>query len=165
MLRTVAGILGGYAVIALFIMASFTLLWLGLGQERAFVPGTTRVSGAWLAASLPLNLLAAVLGGWVAARIDHRRPQVAVSGLIVVLLLLGFASAVSLGVSVRGDAPPAPPPASDLGPAAAASLAIQPLWVAWVLPVIGAVGAWFGGSLRMLQAGRAPAHGRSEPRQ
>jgi hypothetical protein len=156
MLRTVAGILGGYAVIALFIMASFTLLWLGLGQERAFLPGTTRVSGAWLLASMPLNLLAAIIGGWVAARIAHHKPQVAVSGLIVVLLLLGFASAVSLGISVQGDAPPPPPPASGLGPMEAATAAIQPLWVAWVLPVLGAVGVWIGGSLRMLQASRAP---------
>lgn len=157
MLRTVIGILAGYATLAMALVGAFTLLWLGLGQERAFLPGTTRVTGTWLAFSLPLNLLAAVAGGWVAAWVDRRRPHVAVLGLIGVLVILGGWAALTQGVGVQGDAPPRPPHPGNLGPLAAATLAIQPLWVAWILPILGAMGAWFGGSLRMLQAARARA--------
>jgi hypothetical protein len=155
MFRTVIGILAGYLAIFLVIAASFTLLWAGLGQERAFHDGTTRVTGTWLAFTLPLNLGAAALGGWVAAWIDRNRPQVAVLGLIGVLLILGGASAVSVSLG----APPAEagPPPPGLGPFQAASLAVQPVWVAWVLPILGSMGAWFGGSVRMLQASKRTA--------
>jgi hypothetical protein len=156
MLRIVVGVLLGYAAIVLFIMASFTLLWLGLGQERAFDPGTTEVTWSWLAASLPLNLLAAAVGGWVAARVSAQRPHSAVLGLIGVLVILGGWAALSQAVGVQGDAPPPPPPPEGMGPMEAASQAIQPLWVAWLLPILGAVGVWFGGSLRLIQASRAP---------
>jgi hypothetical protein len=155
MLRTAAAIVAGYAAIALFVMVAFTLLWLGIGQDGAFQPGTTRVTGLWLAGSIPLNLGAAMLGGWVAARIAADRPHVAVTGLVFVLLLLGFGAAVAAGVSVQGDAPPAAPPSPGMGPFEAASAAVQPLWVAWALPVLGAVGVWLGGSIRMLQASKA----------
>jgi hypothetical protein len=156
MLRIVLGVLAGYAVIAVFIMAAFTLLWLGLGQDRAFHAGTTDVTWNWLAFSLPLNLVAAVAGGWVAARVASHRPESAVLGLIGVLVILGGWAALSQATGVQGDTPPAGPPPEGLGPMEAAILAAQPLWVAWVLPVIGAVGVWFGGSLRMLQASRTP---------
>ncbi|TVP44457.1 MAG: hypothetical protein EA350_11545 [Gemmatimonadales bacterium] len=156
MLRIVLGVLAGYAVIALFIMVAFTLLWLGVGQERAFHAGTTAVTWKWLAASLPLNFLAAAAGGWVAARVALHRPHSAVLGLIGVLVILGGWAALSQATGVQGDAPPAGPPPGGLGPMEAARLASQPLWVAWVLPVLGAVGAWFGGSIRMLQASRSP---------
>jgi hypothetical protein len=154
MLRSALAIVVGYAALAVFIMVAFTLLWLVVGQGRAFAPGTTDVTWAWLAASLPLNLMAAALGGWVAARIAADRPQVAVTGLVMAILVLGFWAAASQGVSVQGDAPPPAPPPDNLGPMEAARLASQPLWVAWVLPILGAVGAWFGGSVRMLQASR-----------
>jgi hypothetical protein len=156
MLRIVVGVLVGYAAIVLFIVASFTLLWLGLGQERAFHPGTTQVTWSWLAASLPLNLLAAAVGGWVAARVSAQRPHSAVLGLIGVLVILGGWAALSQAVGVQGDAPPPSPPPDGMGPMEAASQAIQPLWVAWLLPILGAVGVWFGGSWRLIQASRVP---------
>jgi hypothetical protein len=156
MVRTAVAIVAGYAAIALFIMLAFTLLWLGIGQDRAFHPGTTSVTGLWLAGSMPLNLVAAMLGGWVAARIAVDRPQVAVTGLVVVLLLLGFGAAVATGVSVQGDVGPVAPHPPGMGPFEAASAAVQPLWVAWTLPLLGAVGVWLGGSIRMLQASKAP---------
>lgn len=155
MLRTVIGILLGYAAVALTIMVSFTLLWLALGEGRAFHPGTTRVTPLWLLGAIPLNFLAAVLGGWVAAWIDRARPQVAVFGLMGVILLFGVAAAVSRTLALPAD-PVASPPAG-LGPYEAATLAIQPLWVAWILPLVGIVGVWLGGSFRMLQASRRSA--------
>jgi hypothetical protein len=97
-----------------------------------------------------------VAGGWVAARVASHRPESAVLGLIGVLVILGGWAALSQATGVQADAPPAGPPPEGLGPMEAAILAAQPLWVAWVLPVIGAVGVWFGGSLRMLQASRTP---------
>jgi hypothetical protein len=156
MLRIVLGVLAGYAVIALFIMAAFTLLWLGLGQERAFHPGTADVTWNWLAASLPLNLLAAMAGGWVAARVAAHRPLSAVLGLIGVLVILGGWAAFSQATGVQGDAPPAGPTPGGLGPMEAAMLAEQPLWVAWILPVVGAIGVWLGGWLRMRRGRPAP---------
>ncbi len=152
MLRTVIGILLGYAVLALTIMISFTLLWLAMGEGRAFHPGTTRVTPLWLLGAIPLNFVAAIFGGWVAAWIDRARPQVAVLGLMGVLLLLGGAAAVSRTLALPAD-PVASPP-TGLGPFEAATLAIQPLWVAWILPLVGMVGIWLGGSIRMLQASR-----------
>jgi hypothetical protein len=157
MLRTVAAILLGYAAIFLVVASSFTLLWMGMGQERAFHPGTTQVTFAWILATLPLNLVAALLGGYVAAMVDRGRPRFAAAGLAVVILVLGVGAAVSRTLA---DAPASPvaPPQAGMGAFEAATLAIQPLWVAWVLPLVGAVGAWYGGRFRARQmGGRGPA--------
>jgi hypothetical protein len=140
MWRILGGVVLGYLAMVLWVMATFTALWLVLGQEAAFRPGTSQVTGAWLAGSLPLAFLGAVLGGWAAFRIGRERGRGAVAWLIGVVLVVGLVSAVT----TMGAEPAGPPPAG-LGPFEAASQAVQPLWYAWLMPFVGAAGVWLGG--------------------
>ncbi|TVP55848.1 MAG: hypothetical protein EA351_09545 [Gemmatimonadales bacterium] len=145
--RTVLGTFAGYAAIFVWTVLTFTLWWWVLGQEMAFHPGTAEVTGAWLAGTLPLNLVGAVLGGWVAARVGGRpasRP--AVVSLLLVLVILGVWMAITQ-TTASDEAVVAIDPASDLSPFEAAAVAIQPLWISWVLPALGGLGVWMGGVL------------------
>ncbi len=145
--RTVLGTFAGYAAIFVWTVMTFTLWWWVLGQGMAFQPGTADVTGAWLAGTLPLNLGGAILGGWVAARVGGRpasRP--AVVSLLLVLVILGVWMAITQ-TTASGEAVAVVDPAPDLSPFEAAAVAIQPVWVSWILPFLGGLGVWIGGVL------------------
>lgn len=145
MLRAMGSVLLGYLVIVLVIMVSFTLLWTVLGQGRAFHAGTTDVTWVWLAFTLPLNVAAAVLGGMVTVRVARSKAFAGILGLAGLILVLGVASAFT-----QMGTPPTPGEGSGpgtLGAVEAAMQARQPLWVAWSLPLLGAMGAVLGGML------------------
>lgn len=138
-LRNVGGAVLGWVVMVGAIFLLFAVLWMALGADGAFEPGSWEVSGTWQAGSIVAGLLAAVAGGlvctWVAA--DQR-------GLLMLIVLV-----VVLGVAVAlGDVPPAEgvrPP--DVGMIEATNSAREPKWLAWLNPVLGAVGAFAGSRL------------------
>lgn len=145
-IRTVLGAIAGYAAIFLWTVLAFTTWWYLLGQERAFDPGTTDVSLAWLAGTLPLNLVGAMIGGWVAARIGG---PVAASRAVILLALLILVFGLWFAITLSTGSAPAPPTAPDMGPFEAAAAAVQPVWVSWFLPVLGAFGVGIGGMLAL----------------
>jgi hypothetical protein len=73
MIRVIAGVLLGYIVLALSLFAAFTGAYLLMGTERAFRPGTYDISPLWIAVSLFFNLVAALVGGYVAAAVSRGR--------------------------------------------------------------------------------------------
>jgi hypothetical protein len=152
MWKILGGVVVGYLAMVVWVMLTFTGLWMVLGQEAAFEAGTTRVTGLWLAGSLPLAFLGAILGGWVAARIGGVQWEQAVWGLVGLVLALGYLEAI---MRLRAD--PETLPAGELGPFEAAAHALQPAWYAWTIPLVGALGVWLGG-----KAGRRDARPASE---
>ncbi len=95
-------------------------------------------SGTWIAVTFVLGLIAAVLGGFVCARIAPRpRPLYALIGLVVVLGLIG-----AVGTMFAEDPGPR---SGDLDNLEAMMSAVTPLWVAFVNPVIGVIGVLLGG--------------------
>jgi hypothetical protein len=153
MWKILGGVVVGYLAMVVWVMLTFTGLWMVLGQEAAFEPGTSRVTGAWLAGSLPLAFLGAILGGWVAARIGGVQREKAVWGLVGLVLVLGYLEAI-----MKLGADPGALPAGDLGPFEAAAHAVQPGWYLWTIPLFGALGVWLGG-----RAGRRDEAPASEP--
>jgi hypothetical protein len=69
--RAIAGVVVGYVAMIAVVLATLSAAYLGMGQDRAFEPGTHEPSGLWLVVSFALGLLAAGLGGFVCARISR----------------------------------------------------------------------------------------------
>lgn len=140
MLKNVLAVIAGYLVMLVFIFVVFTGLYLAIGADRAFEPGTYEVSVLWLVISLTLSLVAAILGGYVCAAIGNS--SAAARSLAILVIVLGIISAW-----------PALDPAKDPRPNVriadvpnmeAMMNARQPPWVAISLPFIGAAGVLIG---------------------
>ena len=143
MVRSILAVVAGYATLALVIFVTFTALYLVLGADRSFEPGSYDASTLWVATSFPLGVAASVAAGYVCAALARggRAPQV-LAGLVLVLGLL-FAIPV-----LRAADNALPARAGDVPNMEAMQQARQPKWVALVNPFIGAVGVPVGAGLR-----------------
>jgi MFS family permease len=137
--RAVIAVVVGYAAMFALVAASFTVIQLGLGNERVFRAGSYEVSGLFLALAIGVSTLVALVGGYVAAIISRswRGP----AALAVAVALLG---AVELVMRWKQLDSPAPARAGDVTPFDAAQKARQPKWYLEALPVIGVVGVLAG---------------------
>ena len=115
----VAGLLAATVAVVLLTWVAVQLM-LGGDMEAAPTP-------AFLGVNLAYSLLAAVLGGWLAARLTAHSP----------VLHAGIVAGVMLVLAIIGDANP---PESGV-----------PSWYNPVVGVVGAVGALLGGLLRRTQ--------------
>lgn len=153
MLRGIAAVIAGYIALFLFTMISFSLFYMAAGATFAYEPGTTVASTGWIAGALVLSLIAAIIGGWVAARIARSsRAALALAGLI---LVLGLVSAfMTQGVT---RALPEGRTIESLSVLEAAQYTSQPGWYNFLIPFIGAAGALAGGTLATRRHAAAPA--------
>jgi hypothetical protein len=142
MFRAIAAVISGYVVMAIIVFTSFTAAYLAMGAERAFKPGSYEVTPQWLAVWFIVSLLAAVVGGWLCTWIAKRaRPAKAFAGIV---LVLGMISAVfemqkpDSQLAVRDG---------SVANADAMMNARQPIWVAWLTPLVGASGILLGARL------------------
>ena len=149
MVRMVGAVIGGYAVMFVLIFGLFTGLYVALGADSAFQPGSYHLSTTWLLASSALGLLAALTAGFVVNLIAPGTQASTVLAVVVVALGLVFA------IPVLKDAKldPGPRPA-NVAMVEAMSKAKQPSAFAVASPVLGAVGVLIGGRLRRSPPGR-----------
>ena len=139
-MKNAAGVVLGYLTMVVLVMVGLSALYLGLGADRAFRPGSYDVSLLWSGISLVVGLVAAVVGGWVCARIAGTRA--AVTSLAALVLVLGILFAVpslmtgDVALAARGG---------EVGNWEAMQSAVTPLWVAILTPIVGAVGIFLGG--------------------
>ncbi len=125
-LRSIAAVVAGFGFMASTVMVG-TMLAAGLFvSSDAAAPDPLPV--VYLAANLATNLLAAVFGGWLAARIGTSAP---------------FGHAVALAAITA---------ALSIGAVVQAPAAGQPAWYAVVVGIIGVAGVLAGGRLRAAAA-------------
>lgn len=141
--RLIGGVVAGYLLIFVLVFVSFSLGYLVVGVDGAFQPGTYDVSALWILISFALGFGAAVAGGVVCAAIA--RTPTGPRSLAVVVLVLGFLLAIP--VVLGASEAPAVREAS-VGALAAMQNARQPVWIALLNPIVGAVGVLLGGGLR-----------------
>ena len=95
MMRAILSVVVGYVVMFLAIFLLFSGLYLVLGQERSFQPGSYEPSALWTAVSFGLGAGAAVLGGYVSAAIARTpTPPKVLAGVVLVIGLLAEAFGV-----------------------------------------------------------------------
>lgn len=137
--RNVGGAVLGYAVMVGAIFLFFAVLWMVLGPDGAFEPGSWEVSGAWLFGTIVAGLLAAVIGGLVCAWVAEDDRGVLM--LIALVMVLGVAAALGDAAVTEGARP------AQVDLVEAMNSGRQPKWLAWLNPVLGAVGAFAGSRL------------------
>ena len=142
MARKILAVILGYVVIFVCIFVLFTALYLVMGANGAFKPGSYQPSFTWLALSTPLAFAAAVVGGYVCAAIARGgRAPLALAALV---LVIGFISAVPvLTAKAADDVRP-----GNLSNMEAMMKAKEPAGVALTNPLLGAAGVLVGGWLR-----------------
>ena len=137
-MRIAGGVIVGYLVMAVLVFATFTVTYLAMGTDVAFRPGNYDVTILWIAASMLLSFVAAVVGGLVCGTIT--RKSAGPAALAIVVVALGVAFAIP---TLR-----APPLPTDRGPNVgvfeAMQHARQPSWAILVTPLIGALGVLVG---------------------
>lgn len=147
MIRNILAVIGGYVAMAVIVIAFFSLAF--VAPRFAFERGALTTTLTWNVLSLIVSFVAAVVGGAVTALIALRKSWVPVVTLATLMIVLGLAGAV--GNLLRE------PPPSDLSADDVEQMSIeertrhgsQPVWYAFLLPVIGSVGAMTGGQLAM----------------
>lgn len=140
---TIAGAIAGYIVMALFIIATFAVAFPVLGISRLFAEGTYEASLTWIALSLVLSAVGAMLGGWIAAYVSPKSH--AVAALAVLVLVFGLFSAQA---ALTEDTPRGGPRSADATMSDAMAHARQPTWITFVNPLLGAAGVLIGGRRR-----------------
>lgn len=140
MLRLVAAVVAGYLAMALLMFALFSLLYVGLGTEGAFQAGSYDVTVAWNMLSMVLGFVAAVAGGFVAAKIaPGTKAPLALAVVVLVLSFVNvFASLSRPDSGVRSVSVPT---------MEAMQNARQPMWLLVLTPLLGAAGIVLGSRL------------------
>jgi hypothetical protein len=141
--RAIVSVVVGYAAIFAAIFLTFSGLYLLLGQDRSFRPGSYEPSVLWTAVSFALGAGAAVLGGYVCARIARTAtPPKVLAGVV---LVIGLLSAVPV---LMAAGTPAEARTGEVGNLDAMMKAKQPAWVAVANPFVGLAGVLLGAWLR-----------------
>jgi hypothetical protein len=142
MVRSILGGIAGYVVLFIVMFATCTALYLSLGTDGAFQPGSYRVSMAWIVGSTVLSVIASLIAGYAASLIGNGFTAVKV--LVGIILVMGAVAAL---MTVMGTDAVAARPA-DVPNMEAMTKAQTPLWIALISPIIAAVSAVIGGRLR-----------------
>ena len=140
MLKAGLAVVAGYLTMAIAVAVLTLGLFVLLGPDRAFEPGTYEVSTVWVIACFVASFVAAIIGGLVCRRISGPGAVKALAACVVVLgLLLAL---------------PALNPANDPGPLVrppdtpilvTVTNSRQPPWAAMAFPAVGAIGVLIGG--------------------
>lgn len=145
--RAILSVVVGYVTMFAAIFLTFSGLYLLLGQDLSFRPGSYEPSVLWTVVSFALGIGAAVLGGYTCARIARTvTPPKVLAGVV---LVIGLLSAVPILMTVT---PPAEARTGEVGNLDAMMKAKQPAWVALANPLVGLAGVLLGARLRRTTA-------------
>ena len=140
MARGIIGVIVSYLVMMVIVFVTFSIVYLAMGADRAFKPGSYESSNVWLAVSFILGAIAAVIGGVFCRLIAQGMTAVWV--LAGIVLVLGFAMAIPV---LRADPADQPARTADVGNMEAMQKARMPKVASIVNPLIGALGVAIGG--------------------
>jgi hypothetical protein len=147
MLKSILAIIVSYIAMFVIFMAIFTCLYFVLGVERVFQSDSYEVSMLWIALTLVIGFLVSMFAGWLCAAISKNWRACQVFALIVFLL------ALMQCISALRRNPDAPNTrAGEVGMFDAMSLAVTPLWLHFVNPILSGAGVLIGARLKRRDA-------------
>jgi len=143
MLKSILAIIVSYiAMIAIF-MAIFTCLYFMLGIERVFRADSYEVSMLWIVLTLVIGFVVSMFSGYLCAAISQSWRTCQVFALIVFLLaLIQCFSALKR----NPDAPNVR--AGEVGMFDAMKLAVSPLWLHFVNPILSGAAVLIGARMK-----------------
>lgn len=143
MFRHILGVVVGYVVMAAFVFLTFSALYMALGADGTFEPGTYQVSMTWIIASIALAFAGAVLGGYVAVVLGRSRT----TPMILAAVIFVFGIVMALPSLSEADTPAAVR-TGEVAMMDAMSNVKEPVWIAFLNPVIGVIGVIVGARMR-----------------
>jgi hypothetical protein len=141
MIRSILGVIVGYAALSLFFFAVFACAYLGLGVERIFQSDSYEASALWLVLSATIGLGGGILGGYVCAAISRSKRTCELFAALVLIILVLFCLP-----KMRDPNPHVR--AGDVSFVDTMRLTQMPLWMHALNPVLGAVGVLLGARMR-----------------
>lgn len=141
MIRKVLGAVVGYVVYFFCVFLLFTGLSVALGPDRLFLPGNYDPSMMWIIGALVIGLIAAAIGGYVAALIGKSGAVKIMAGVVVLIGVIVF-------VQLYKENGPAETRIVELPIMEAMFKAREPLWFAVVNPLLVVIAVFAGGALR-----------------
>jgi Co/Zn/Cd efflux system component len=148
MLKSILAIIVSYVAMFAIFMAIFTCLYFVLGVERVFQPDSYEVSMLWIALTLVIGLLVSIFAGFLCAAISKSWRTCQVFALIVFVLAM-----IQCFGALRRNNPDAPNiRAGEVGMFDAMSLAVTPLWLHFVNPILGGAGVLIGARMKRRDA-------------
>jgi hypothetical protein len=142
MLRSLLAAFAGYIAMSVMVMATFMVVF--FAPEFAFRPRTAEASTGWIIYTLIASFFAAIVGGWVAAKLGKSQARRAVFLLAAFVCITGLGSAAAnAGREPQGELPPE----VLANTMERASHAVQPQAYSWTVPFLGAAGVLLGGHL------------------
>ena len=142
MARSIIAVIVSYIVMFFLVFLTFTCVYLLLGANGAFKPGTYDASNRWLAIAFAVNFVIAIIGGLICAAIAKGgRAHIA---LAVVVFVLGVLLAIPSIMKAKPDMVRI----GSVSNMEAMQRARQPIWTPLLFPFIGAAGVMIGGKLK-----------------
>ena len=141
MIRKILGAVAGYVLYFFCVFLFFTGFSVALGPDRLFRPGNYDPSMLWIVGAFVIGLIAAAIGGYVAALIGTSGAVRIMAGLVVLIGVLVF-------VQLFRDKSAVEARTVDLPTTEAMFKAREPLWVAAVNPILLVTAVFAGGALR-----------------
>ncbi len=141
----ISSVVVGYVTMFVAVFLIFSAAYLLLGTGGSFQAGSWDVSGAWITVSIVVGFVAASAGGYVCAAIarDPRGPL----ALVVVVVVLGLILAIPVLTGAYNDVAVGSRP-ETVGLFDAMQNAKQLVWIAFLNPLLGAVGVMIGAKLK-----------------
>ena len=139
--RIIGSVVAGYLTMVVAVFAFLSAAYLILGASGSFQPGSWDPSTLWNVLGIALSIAAAVAGGFVCAAIakNPRGPQALIGVIIVLGLIFAIPAITGSAAEVASAARPETVTLFE-----AVQNARQPVWIALLNPLLGAVGVLIG---------------------
>src|SRR5689334_24957718 len=141
--RAILAVVISYVAMLVLAFIAFTCAFLLFGSEVVFRPGTYEASTPWVAVAFAINIIDAIIGGFICALIAKQgRAQFGLAIVVIVLgLLVAFADTRQRDASLGLVRVAATPQMEGI------QKAYWRVWVRFALPSTGALGVLIGAKL------------------
>ena len=144
MLKSILAIIASYVVMFIFMFAAFTGCYFALGTEGTFQTDSYNVTTVWIALTVVVCLLAGMIGGFLCAAISKSRKTCQIFAFIVF-----FLSLLACCIPAMKRSPDAPNVrVGEVSNLDAMGLAVSPMWLNLLTPVISAAGVLLGARMK-----------------
>jgi hypothetical protein len=143
MLKSILAIIVSYVAMFIFLFAAFTGCYLALGAEGTFLTDSYNVTTVWIALTVVVCLLAGVIGGFLCAAISKNKRTCQIFAFIV--FFLGLLACIP-AMQRSPDAPNTR--AGEVTNLDAMKLAVSPMWLHLLTPVVSAAGVLLGARMK-----------------
>jgi len=143
MLKSILAIIVSYVAMFIFLFVAFTGCYLALGAEGTFQSDSYNVTTVWIVLTVVVCLLAGMIGGLVCAAISKNKRTCQVFAFIV--FFLGLLACIP-AMQRSPDAPNTR--AGEVSNLEAMGLAVSPMWLHILTPVVSAAGVLLGARLK-----------------